>query len=150
MSKNLLPKSLYNDPEFLITLKGYIEALLPFDGPPIRLDREDYTVGALRWHPRGSKVIPADRFHLLHEVGCVIGHEAATSSATIRDRFRKLIHHWPHIGTYADAIDRLIDTGKQDRISGDLIHKTYRQLRLEPDHQPTIGPFLHIAQRVTL
>ncbi|RJF80118.1 hypothetical protein D3874_21775 [Oleomonas cavernae] len=145
MSKNLFPTSLYNDPEFIITLKGYIEALLPFNGPPIRLGREDYTVQALRWHPRGSEVIPADRFQLLHEVGCVIGHEAAISNGAVRDRFRKLIHHCPHIGIYADAIDRLIDTGKQEKISGDLIHKTYCQLRLEPAYQPTISPFLHIA-----
>ncbi|RJF89197.1 hypothetical protein D3874_21305 [Oleomonas cavernae] len=54
-SMRLTPASAYRDPEFLINLKGYIEALLPFDGPPLRLRREAHEATARRWRPAAPR-----------------------------------------------------------------------------------------------
>ncbi|WP_158596138.1 hypothetical protein [Oleomonas cavernae] len=56
-----------------------------------------------------------------------------------------MVTQCPDVGLYGDAIDRIIDGGKADRLTGDLIHQTSRELRLDTEYQPTIGPFLHIA-----
>jgi hypothetical protein len=145
MSPNHVPLSLYNDPEFLITLCGYVEGLLPFIGPPIKISHEDYTVDALRWRPRGAALIPEQRFHLLYEIGSTIGQENSPSNLAARGRFGRLLQHCPHIGIYADAIDCIINTGMLDRLCGDLICDVYRRLRLVPDYRPTIIPFIELV-----
>ncbi|RJF86428.1 hypothetical protein D3874_04800 [Oleomonas cavernae] len=140
-SMRVTPASVYRDPEFLINLKGYIEALLPFDGPPLRLRREAHEATARRWRPRGTEIITPRRYALLYHVGAALGHEAGPKA---RECFRLLVTQCPEVGLFGDAIDRIIDGGKADRLTGDLIHQTSRELRLDPEYLPTIAPFIRI------